>query len=181
LQDAGVPILIQAYPDEIDRMDFSNRRDAFCGKFSVMDVFTQYQLPFSSFKPHVVHPRSPKFTEHINIFDAVCRVVNGMKRMTVGSIGARTTAFKTVRYDELTLQKYGITNEVIDLSEIIHRVQNFDVSKEDMNKILFPIMLEDSELYSKIVRNFGYMCDICNNTGIFKKKKCYKCQGRCIN
>src|SRR5664279_5269098 len=39
LQDCGVPILIQAYPDELDKMGFSRRRDAFCGKFSIMDVF----------------------------------------------------------------------------------------------------------------------------------------------
>ena len=40
LQDAGVPILMQAYPDEIGKMDFKHRRDAFCGKFSVTDVPT---------------------------------------------------------------------------------------------------------------------------------------------
>ena len=28
LQDAGVPILMQAYPDEIGKMDFAHRRDA---------------------------------------------------------------------------------------------------------------------------------------------------------
>ena len=38
LQDAGVPILMQACPDEIGKMDFAHRRDAFCGKFSV-DVY----------------------------------------------------------------------------------------------------------------------------------------------
>ncbi|MBP5767066.1 MAG: hypothetical protein J6X47_08780, partial [Clostridia bacterium] len=41
LKDAGVPILLQAYPDEIGKMDFQHRRDAYCGKFSVTDVFTQ--------------------------------------------------------------------------------------------------------------------------------------------
>ena len=51
LQDAGVPILMQAYPDEIGKMDFAHRRDAFCGKFSVTDVFTQYQVPFTVLKP----------------------------------------------------------------------------------------------------------------------------------
>lgn len=39
LENAGVPILMQAYPDEIGKMDFAHRRDAFCGKFSVTDVF----------------------------------------------------------------------------------------------------------------------------------------------
>ena len=31
LRDANVPILMQAYPDEIGKMDFAHRRDAFCG------------------------------------------------------------------------------------------------------------------------------------------------------
>ena len=44
LRDAGTPILLQAYPDEIGKMDFAHRRDAFCGKFSVTDVFTQAQI-----------------------------------------------------------------------------------------------------------------------------------------
>src|SRR5450759_1880218 len=39
LRDAGVPIFIQAYPDDFDRMGPALRRDAFCGKFSIMDVF----------------------------------------------------------------------------------------------------------------------------------------------
>ncbi|MBQ1390425.1 MAG: hypothetical protein IIY82_01630, partial [Firmicutes bacterium] len=124
LQDAGVPILMQAYPDEIGKMDFRHRRDAFCGKFSVTDVFTQYQLPFTVMKPHVVHPLSPKFAENLRDFAAVCRVVNGMKRCNIGCIGARTTAFKTVRFDEITMQKYGINVESFDLSELVFKVQH---------------------------------------------------------
>lgn len=122
LQDAGVPILMQAYPDEIGKMDFQHRRDAFCGKFSVTDVFTQYQVPFTVLKPHVVHPLSPKFQENLRDFAAICRVVNGMKRFNIGCIGARTTAFKTVRFDEITMQKYGINVESIDLSELFFKV-----------------------------------------------------------
>ena len=124
LQDCGVPILIQAYPDEIGKMDFSKRRDAFCGKFSVMDVFFQYNLPFTVFEPHVVSPISNKFARQIKDFAAVCRVVKKMKRFSVGAIGARTTLFKTVRFDELTLQKYGITTEALDLSELFMRVKD---------------------------------------------------------
>ena len=122
LQDAGVPILMQAYPDEIGKMDFAHRRDAYCGKFSVTDVFTQYQVPFTVMKPHVVHPRSEAFAQNLRDFAAVCRVVNGMKRFNVGCIGARTTAFKTVRFDEITLQKYGINVESFDLSELFFKV-----------------------------------------------------------
>jgi L-fucose isomerase-like protein len=128
LQDAGVPIYILAYPDELDKMGFETRRDAFCGKFSIMDVFYQYQLPYTVFPPHTVHPFSKEFEKQIDTFDKVCKIVNGMKRMTVGAIGARTTAFKTVRYDELALQKYGITTEVLDLSEVFSRVRKLDIS-----------------------------------------------------
>jgi L-fucose isomerase-like protein len=128
LQDAGVPIYILAYPDELDKMNFHQRRDAFCGKFSVMDVFFQYQVPFTVFPPHTVHPFSKEFEQQIDLFDKVCKIVNGMKRMTVGAIGARTTAFKTVRFDELTLQKYGITTEVLDLSEVFSRVRRLDIT-----------------------------------------------------
>ncbi len=128
LQDAGVPIYILAYPDELDKMGFEVRRDAFCGKFSIMDVFYQYQLPYTVFPPHTVHPFSKEFEHQIDTFDKVCKIVNGMKRMTVGAIGARTTAFKTVRYDELTLQKYGITTEVLDLSDVFSRVRKLDLT-----------------------------------------------------
>ncbi len=122
LRDAGVPILMQAYPDEIGKMDFAHRRDAYCGKFSVTDVFTQYGAPFTVLKPHVVHPLSDKFRENLRDFAAICRVVNGMKRFNLGCIGARTTAFKTVRFDEIALQKYGINVESFDLSEVFDKI-----------------------------------------------------------
>lgn len=124
LQDAGVPILMQAYPDEIGKMDFAHRRDAFCGKFSVTDVFYQYNIPFTVMKPHVVHPLSAAFRKNLDDFAAICRVVKGMKRFNLGCIGARTTAFKTVRFDEVALQRYGINVESFDLSELIFKVQN---------------------------------------------------------
>jgi L-fucose isomerase-like protein len=130
LRDCGTPILIQAYPDEFGKMDFQQRRDAFCGKFSIMDVFYQYKLPFTVFKPHTVHPVSEEFAEQVDKFSAVCRIVNDMKRLTVGAIGARTTPFKTVRFDELTLQKYGITTETLDLSDVLLRVKHVDI-KDD--------------------------------------------------
>lgn len=133
LLDCGTPILIQAYPDEIGKMDFARRRDAFCGKFSIMDVFHQYRLPFTVFEPHVVHPLSPVFKQNLNDFAMVCRIVKGMKRFSIGAVGARTTKFKTVRYDEIALQKYGISVETYDLSELIYRVGKY---KDDDAKIV---------------------------------------------
>ena len=143
LQDAGVPILMQAYPDEIGKMDFAHRRDAFCGKFSVTDVFTQYQVPFTVLKPHVVHPLSEKFQENLRDFAAICRVVNGMKRFTIGCIGARTTAFKTTRFDEIGLQKNGITVEAFDLSEVFYKVN----AKEDNDPAVLAKEGTPGELY----------------------------------
>ena len=135
LRDAGVPILLQAYPDEIGKMDFAHRRDAFCGKFSVTDVFTQCGIPFTVLKPHVVHPLSPDFRANLDEFAAVCRVVGGMKRFSIGCIGARTTAFKTTRFDEIALQKYDITVESFDLSELVFKVQNRRVDKAVASKV----------------------------------------------
>lgn len=144
LRDAGVPILIQAYPDELDKMGFTERRDAFCGKFSIMDVFCQYGVPFTTYPPHTLHPGSDTFAEHLDRFARTCCVANAMRRFTVGAIGARTSAFKTVRFDELTLQRYGITTEVYDLSEVIDRVRELDA---------------DSDAYrAKAERLAGYTC-----------------------
>ncbi|MBI2425509.1 MAG: hypothetical protein HYV27_21970 [Candidatus Hydrogenedentes bacterium] len=128
LREAGVPILIQAYPDELHNMGPEHRRDAFCGKFSIMDVFKQYGVQFTALKPHVVHPATPAFRENVAYFDGVCRIVHGMRRFVLGAIGARTTAFKTVRIDELALQKHGISVETLDLSSVISRVKAIDTA-----------------------------------------------------
>ena len=129
LRDAGVPILIQAYRDKLGEMDFAHRRDSFCGKFSIMDMFHQYGIKYTAFKPHCVNPVEPLFKEHLDKFAAVCRVANGMKRFTIGVLGARTTAFKTVRYDELTLERHGITIESYDLSEVFSRTKKIEASR----------------------------------------------------
>ena len=126
LKDAGVPILIQAYPDDLDKMSPELRRDAFCGKFSIMDVFCQYGVKFTTLKPHVIAPGSEAFAKQVAYFDRLCRVVNGMKNLVIGAIGARTTAFKTVRIDEVTLQKHGITVETFDLSDLFARIRKLD-------------------------------------------------------
>ncbi|MCX6065710.1 MAG: hypothetical protein NT121_08150 [Chloroflexi bacterium] len=123
LQEAGVPILIHAYPDEYDKMSPALRRDSFCGKISIMDVFRQYGVKFTALKPHTVKPGSPRFKANIDEFDRICRVVGGVKGMVVGAIGARTTPFKTVRIDEVALQRHGITVETFDLSDIFLRMK----------------------------------------------------------
>jgi L-fucose isomerase-like protein len=51
--------------------------------------------------------------------------------MTVGAIGARTTPFKTVRIDEIALQRHGITMETFDLSSVFHRMGKVDAAGRD--------------------------------------------------
>jgi L-fucose isomerase-like protein len=124
LRDAGVPILVQAYPDDMDKMAPETRRDAFCGKVSIMDVFVQNGLKFTALKPHTVSPLSDRFRANVDHFDRVCRVVAGFQNLRVGAIGARTSAFKTVRIDEVALQRHGITMETLDLSDVFARMQS---------------------------------------------------------
>lgn len=133
LENCGKPIFIQAYPDEIGKMDFEHRRDSYCGKFSIEDVFHQYGIPYTVLTPHVVHPLTPEFKQNLDDFAAICRVVNGMRKFTIGILGARTSKFKTVRYDEITLQKYGITCETFDLSDLFRRVNEYT---DDNKKVL---------------------------------------------
>lgn len=130
LKDAGVPILIQAYPDEFDRMGPALRRDAFCGKFSIMDVFYQNNMKFTALKPHTVSPSSERFQDNLDYFDRLCRVVKGFKNLTIGAIGARTTAFKTVRFDEVALQRVGVTIETFDLSSVFARIKSCSTDSE---------------------------------------------------
>ena len=123
LRDARLPILVHAYPDSLNAMDPSHRRDAFCGKLSVLDCLCQNGITFTALKPHVVHPNSSAFAQNIDHFSRLCHVVRGMKSLTIGALSARTTAFKTVRIDELTLQSHGITVETLDLSEVFARAK----------------------------------------------------------
>lgn len=128
LKDANVPILVQAYPDEFDRMGPALRRDAYCGKVSVMNGFFQNDIKFTAIKPHTISPSNPRFLENIDHFDRVCRVVKGFRNLVIGAIGARTTPFKTVRFDEVALQRSGITVETFDLSNIFKRVNSMTLN-----------------------------------------------------
>ncbi|HRU06759.1 MAG TPA: hypothetical protein P5137_13405, partial [Candidatus Brocadiia bacterium] len=124
-------ILIHAYPDDLDKMAPATRRDAFCGKFSIMDVFHQCGIKFTILPPHTLAPSSKRFPQVIDHFDRMCRVVAGMKNLVVGAIGARTSAFKTVRIDEVALQRNGITMETMDLSDVFARMQAVKMSSSE--------------------------------------------------
>jgi L-fucose isomerase-like protein len=85
---------------------------------------------FTVLEPHVVHPCSPRFLENIDYFDRVCRTVNGVKGSIIGAIGARTTPFKTVRIDEVALQRHHITVETLDLSDIFGRMRSLNLENQ---------------------------------------------------
>jgi L-fucose isomerase-like protein len=122
MADLGVPVLVQATPDTPGRMTIRDRRDSFCGKMSACNNLKQYGIPYSLTSMHTETPDSGTFAKDLEWFAAVCRVAKGMRRLRIGAIGARPTAFNTVRYSEKLLERSGISVETIDLSEILGRI-----------------------------------------------------------
>jgi L-fucose isomerase-like protein len=121
LSGVDVPVLVQGYPDDLDRLDVARRRDAFCGKISVCNNLRQAGIPFSLTRHHVVRVLDASFRADLEHFLAVCRVVRGLRKVRIGAVGARPGAFNTVRYSEKILERHGITVTTIDLSEILGR------------------------------------------------------------
>ena len=121
-----VPVLVQATPDTPAKMTIAFRRDSFCGKMSVCNNLRQYGIPYSLTALHTVSPDSEEFRKDLESFAAVCRVVNGFRNLRVGSIGARPTAFNTVRYSEKVLEANGVSVETLDLSEVLGRIQRMN-------------------------------------------------------
>jgi L-fucose isomerase-like protein len=120
--DLRVPVLIQATPDDPKQMTIASRRDSFCGKMSACNNLRQYGIPYSLTTLHTESLDSAEFSKDLQWFAAVCRVVNGFRNLRVGAIGARPTAFNTVRYSEKILESQGISIETLDLSEVLGRI-----------------------------------------------------------
>jgi L-fucose isomerase-like protein len=123
LADLRVPVLVQATPDDPRKMTIAHRRDSFCGKMSACNNLRQYGIPYSITTLHTETPDSPEFAKDLEWFAAVCRVVKGFRNLRVGAIGARPTAFNTVRYSEKILESQGISIETLDLSEVLGRIE----------------------------------------------------------
>jgi L-fucose isomerase-like protein len=134
-----VPVLVQATPDTAGAMTIRDRRDSFCGKMSVCNNLRQYGIPYSLTNRHTVSPSSADFQQDLEWFGAVCRVVNGLRRVRVGAIGARPAAFNTVRFSEKILEANGISVEPLDLSEVLGRIQrmkdNDDAAQRKLSEI----------------------------------------------
>ena len=140
LANLNVPVLIQAYPDDLQKMNVVNRRDAWCGKISVCNNLYQYGIKYSLTTQHVVSPSDALFQRDLLDFVSVCRVVKGLKNVRIGAVGARPGAFNTVRYSEKILQRNGITVTTVDLSEILGKANKLTKDtaavKQHLDKIL---------------------------------------------
>jgi L-fucose isomerase-like protein len=125
MAELNVPVLVQAYPDDLKQLGVSRRRDGFCGKISVCNNLVQAGIKFSLTHNHVTYPTSEDFKQDLAKFVGVCRVVNGLRGVRLGAVGARPGAFNTVRFSEKILERHGVSVTTVDLSEIIAQVDQF--------------------------------------------------------
>jgi L-fucose isomerase-like protein len=139
LAHLDIPVLIQATPDTPSKMGITHRRDSFCGKMSVCNNLKQYGIPYSLTTLHTESPDSPEFAKDLEWFAAVCRVVKGLRNLRIGAIGARPTAFNTVRYSEKILEANGISVETLDLSEVLGRITRMKDNDEAAQQKLHSI------------------------------------------
>lgn len=139
LAGLNVPVLVQAEEDNLDKMGLATRRDSFCGKISLCNNLRQYGIPFTLTRQHVCALSGDVFMQDLQRFSQLCRVVNAMRRVRVGAIGARPAGFNTVRYSEKLLEKMGIAVETLDLSEIFtrtNRLRDDDIRVAEKREIL---------------------------------------------
>jgi L-fucose isomerase-like protein len=122
LSGLSVPVFVHAWPDKVGEFSITQRRDAFCGKLSVCNNLKQYGIPYSIGAQHVTAPQSEAFRKELHWFVDTCRVVRGLSRARIGSIGERTTPFKTVRYSEKLLEASGISVESKSLLETVSQI-----------------------------------------------------------
>jgi L-fucose isomerase-like protein len=119
LAKLDVPVLVQAYPDDLNQLGVARRRDSFCGKISVCNNLVQAGIKFTLTEQHVAPLASAGFQADLDRFMRVCRVVNGVRGVRLGAVGARPGAFNTVRYSEKILERHGVSVTTVDLSEFL--------------------------------------------------------------
>jgi L-fucose isomerase-like protein len=134
-----VPVLVHAFNDDPKIMTIKDRRDSFCGKMSVCNNLRQYDVPFSLTRLHTDLPDSKTFAQDLEDFVVTCRVVRALKNLRIGALGARPTAFNTVRYSEKLLEQSGISIETLDLFELFGWIGKMKDSDKAVNKKLAEI------------------------------------------
>ena len=151
LSGLKVPVFVHAWPDKVGQFSIEHRRDSFCGKLSICNNLKQYGIPYSIGRSHVVDPHSEEFARDMSWFVDTCRVVDGLRGARIGSIGERTTPFKTVRYSEKLLEAAGISVESKSLVETVSEIN----------------ALSDNEprVEAKLAKLTGYLPDTRNIPG----------------
>jgi L-fucose isomerase-like protein len=124
--DLDVPVLVHAFPDKVDELDYINRRDSFCGKISVCNNLKQFGIDFSLTKNHTLAPDTKEFKDEIDKFIGVCNVVDKLKGARIGLIGIRPADFNTVRFSEKILQRNNISVEPISMLDFVNKVESLD-------------------------------------------------------
>jgi L-fucose isomerase-like protein len=128
-----VPVLVHAFNDDPKIMSIKDRRDSFCGKMSVCNNLRQYHQPFTLTRLHTVNPDHKSFQQDLQDFVVTCRVIKALKNLRIGALGARPTAFNTVRYSEKLLEQSGISIETLDLFELfgwVNKIKDGDAAVE---------------------------------------------------
>ena len=161
LAEVKVPVLVQAYRDMPGKLDFAHRRDSMCGKFAMCNVLRQCGIKYTIIPPFTVDPGEPIFANHLETFASVCRVTAGMKRTNIGAIGARTTAFKTVRVDEIGLQNHGVNIETFDLSSVFRMMKDTpaDLIEAKKKKLLEITNFKFDDIKLDSIARFGVTVD----------------------
>ena len=89
LPGLNVPVLVQAYPDDLDQFTVERRRDAFCGKVSVCNNLRQYGHPVLA--DHAAHrvPPIPGFRLRPEVFSRSAGWSTACAALRLGAVGAR--------------------------------------------------------------------------------------------
>jgi L-fucose isomerase-like protein len=123
---------------------------------SACNNLKQYGIKFTLTSLHTVDPISDCFRADLRRFVSTCRVAKGLKNARMGAIGARPTAFNTVRYSEKLLELSGISIETLDLSEVFGRAARIKAddaklkAKLDEVKAYVPVQNTPSESLARI-------------------------------
>lgn len=160
----NVPVLVQAEPDNPEKMTIDDRRDSFCGKISTCNNLRQAGIPFTLTRLHTVSVTSREFKKDLDDFASICRIVKGLKNARLGALGARPAAFNTVRYSEKILELSGIAVETLDLSEVLGRIAGLDDKNRSVKNKLDAIKkyIDTGSIPEELLlrmAKFGYVVD----------------------
>jgi L-fucose isomerase-like protein len=70
LAGLNAPVLMQAYPDDLTKLDLARRRDAWCGKISACNNLYQFGIKYSITAKHVIN-RLEKLSGNLNEYYSI--------------------------------------------------------------------------------------------------------------